>query len=227
MRKSKPHKQLESDFDPTNGRGAPRQPDVVAFMSVLARRQMLVSSVVGVAAVCSGVAAWVSAGNSKPQLFEVVRENSGRVQIRSADLGEVSWIDANLHFFATEWVEHLWSINITNIEQRQQKALRLCAGRGLSQVTEWLKAENPRALLRDTPNYLREAEVLAVNAVNKDTLIVRLREDRWPGGSAKKSAYFVVTLQYQLERPTEVEELRRNPMGLKIVGFSNSMEIQK
>ena len=211
-------------FKPPNKKLADPKDLVAAVIAELNRRSLIQAVMMSVT-LGFALYAIVKAANQEPVLIAVQSSANGQVTAELARAAKFRPDAVHTLFHLREFVSDIWSINASTINARHTRALSKVVGNARVQIEEWRKSDNPLEALQKNISHIREADLVSSALLTKDTAVIRIRERRYPTpGMALPVRDYTVTLQFQLEPGTVVNDMLGNPIGLKIVNFSFSEE---
>lgn len=162
------------------------------------------------------------------QAVLVHESKSGELSAQPLDSRSFSPDQAAIAYAINEWASNLLTINGTIQQSLVDKALSRTTGQATDQVKSFYQANNPAAILRKQPQFLRTYHYLSINFINDNAALLRFdTTDRPTPGAQPTTTIFDMTVSFVIAPPKTVNEAIRNPSGLYVTSFNLNKEVAK
>lgn len=187
------------------------------------------SYVLLLALVVSTLAIWQLIPLKSVEVYVATKQEGGRL---SAEELSGKWVPDQdmIMYFLSSWTGNLVEVNSATWERTTANAISLAANTGVDQVREFLRNpdNNPAALLKKNPNFVRTYELVSANSIENGSALIRFRTtSRGYSGTAPDIGYYAVTINYVRIKPTTRRQALENPTGLAITSFNISEETNR
>lgn len=162
------------------------------------------------------------------QAVLVHETNSGELVAQPVDDRAFSPDQAAIAYALNQWASNLLTVNGTIQSELVAKALSMTDGQGQDQVKSFYQVNNPAAILRKQPAFLRTYHYLSINFINANAALLRFQTtDRSEQGSTPVSSVFDMTVSFTISPPKTVNDAIRNPAGVYVTSFNLNKEVSK
>lgn len=182
--------------------------------------------IAGATALAQGGALWALMPLKTVETFAVGKDENNRMQVNGTG-GKVTIDDEVKMVWCSDWVSELTEIAPVTWERNVNRAAKKTAGVAIDQVTAYLgrPGNNPAAMIRESPNYVREYQRDTVNKVTQDVFLVRFKLTSRPRpGATPEVRSYAMTISIAQIKPATREDVFRNPSGLVVTNFSLAEE---
>jgi type IV secretory pathway component VirB8 len=162
------------------------------------------------------------------QAVLVHESKSGELVAQAVDDRAFSPDQAAIAYALNNWASNLVTVNGTIQQELVDQALAMTAGQGTDQVKSFYQVNNPAALIRHQPEFLRTYHYLSINFINANAALLRFETtDRKTPGGQPESAIFDMTVSFAIAPPKTVNEAIHNPSGVYVTSFNINKEAAK
>lgn len=150
-----------------------------------------------------------------PYFFEVDRV-TGEVRESNRVVEQFTPDETSIRYHLARWAENLLIVDQHSRDLRLPETARLLRGDATEQWQAFIRREAPVQKLVDDPNYRRQARLLSLAFLSRDTALIRLEVT----DNRRVSRRVQITVSYVIIPPKSEEDVMRNPLGLWIINFS-------
>lgn len=162
------------------------------------------------------------------QAVLVHESKSGQLSAQAVNDESFSPDQAAIAYAINDWASNLLTVNGTIQQELVDKALAITTGQATDQVKAFYQVNNPAALMRHQPEFLRTYHYLSINFINANAALLRFETtDRQSPGAQPESSIFDMTVSFAIAPPKTVNEAIRNPSGLYVTSFNLNKEVSK
>jgi type IV secretory pathway component VirB8 len=150
-----------------------------------------------------------------PYFFEV-DQVTGEVRESSRVISQFTPDEASIRYHLARWAENLLIVDQHSRDLRLPETARLLRGDATAQWQAFIRREQPLQKLVENPLYRRQARLISLAFLSRDTALIRLDVT----DNQNVSRRVQVTVSYVIIPPKAEDDVMRNPLGLWIVNFS-------
>ena len=162
------------------------------------------------------------------QAVLIHQSQSGELSAQPVDDKAFSPDQAAIAYALNSWASNLITINSTIQSELIDKALSVTTGQGTDQVKAFYQANNPAAILKDKPLFLRNYHYLSINFINSNAALLRFQTtDRAAPGADPQSSIFDMTVSFAIYPPKTINQAIHNPSGVYVTSFNLNKEASK
>jgi type IV secretion system protein VirB5 len=171
----------------------------------------------------SGGVVW-QAGQSRITPYVVEVDRLGAVQAVGPAAQAYEPSDAQIAHHLARFVENVRSLSIDPIVVRQHwlEAYDYATDRAAMTLNEYARENDPFAQVGDRSVTV---EVTSVVRSSDNSFDLRWRERRYQNGSLARTERYTGVLTIVVQRPRNVETLRKNPLGIYVHGINWSRDL--
>ena len=164
------------------------------------------------------------AGQSRITPYVVEVDRLGSVQAVGPAVQRYEPSDAQIAHHLARFVENVRSLSIDPIVVRQRwlEAYDYATDRAALTLNEYARENDPFAQVGDRSVTV---EVTSVVRSSDDSFDLRWRERSYQNGSPARSDRYTGVLTVVVQRPRDVETLRKNPLGIYVHGINWSRDL--
>jgi type IV secretion system protein VirB5 len=150
---------------------------------------------------------------------------SGRLSAQPVDDKAFSPDQAAIAYALNSWASNLITVNSTIQSELIDKALSMATAQGVDQVKAFYQANNPAAILKDKPLFLRTYHYLSINFINTNAALLRFQTtDRAAPGADPQNSIFDMTVSFAISPPKTINQAIINPSGVYVTSFNLNKE---
>ena len=161
------------------------------------------------------------------EVYLATKQEGGRISVEESN---ANWSpdQETVLYFVSDWMSNLAEVNLATWERTTAKALELTTSAATDQARDFLRksGNNPAALLKDSPGYVRTYELVSANLLKEGSALIRFRTVS-RGNNSVETASYAVTINYAKFKPLNRKQALVNPTGLAIVSFNISDETSR
>lgn len=155
-----------------------------------------------------------------PYMVEV-ETSTGAVRAMDAAAQRFTPDEKSIRYHLAKWAENLLTIDEHSRGMRLPQSYGLMRGAARDQWQALIEREKPLDRLAEDPLYRRQARIVSVALLSKETALIRVELT-----DTKRSTRMVqITLSFAMIPPSTDEEVFRNPIGLWITNFGVQDEL--
>jgi type IV secretory pathway TrbF-like protein len=129
-------------------------------------------------------------------------------------------------YFIARWVRQMLALDPFTTERDLAEAFGLVRGKAVAEVRDFISSTQPIARIKKDRSLTRTVNISTLQFLDENIAQIRVvTQERTATGSAQQKR-FVVTLHFVLEPPKDDRQMLENPIGLYIVHFNISEEMQ-
>lgn len=135
-------------------------------------------------------------------------------------------------YFIGRWVRQLLALDPFTTERDLSEAFGFVRGKAVDEMRDYIRATQPVARLNRDSTLTRSVQITTLQYIDENIAQVRVATTERSakggagGGGVVLQKRFVITLHFVTEPPATEPEMLANPIGLHIVHFSISEEMQ-
>lgn len=155
-----------------------------------------------------------------PYMVEV-ETSTGAVRASDTAAQRFTPDEKSVRYHLAKWAENLLTVDEHSRGMRLPQSYTLMRGAARDQWQAFVEREKPLDLLIEDPQYRRQARIVSVALLSKETALIRAELS-----DTKRAIRMVqITLSFAMIPPSTDEEVFRNPIGLWITNFGVQDEL--
>lgn len=129
-------------------------------------------------------------------------------------------------YFIGRWVRHVMTLDPFTTERDLSEAFGFVRGKAIGEMREFISSTQPVARLQRDKTLTRTVAISTLQFIDANIAQVRIVTQERTAKASAPQKRFVVTIHFVLDPPATEAQMLENPIGLYIVHFSISEELQ-
>lgn len=182
---------------------------------------------IAIAALAGAIYQMMPLKTVEPYVMRV--SDTGRTESANDFLEKYNVSDAQKAYFLSRWIESFMNIKKGSVEAGLKNAAKFTRGDATKKLAEWVKENNPLAQSMENPKLEVHTQIVAANAISNDQMLIRfytVTRGR-PGDVAPVRNDWSIVATYIHVKPSTAEEADFNPIGLYVMDYSLTKELNQ